>query len=590
MFLGLSIYAWVTIVTILAVFVILSVTKLPTDFVFLGGMAVLYISGTLSLEETFAGFASSTVITIAVLFIVISGLVYTGVLHFVVRNVMGTPKSYPRAIVRLMLPVAGLSAFMSNTAIVALFVRIVKMWARKLKIAPSKLLIPLSYASGMGGICTLIGTPPNMIISGMLAKDAGVQLGFFSTTLPGLFCLAVGVLSMLAMRRLLPDREPQQDALDRSDEFTVELRVSPDSKIVGMTVEESGLNHYTDVNLLKIIHFDGSVQEGDSLASADILGNDRLVFVGDFDTILKIRSTHRLVCSPDNVFVGSKPAAGRAFKTAYLRPSGALNNKVISDTPIEKDHSFVLMAVSRGGVAIAESPRETVLQAGDRLLIEVDRDTDISALEPMMHFYDSSDIPTVGAKPLISSVIMVAMILLATFDVMPLLQSAILAAAAMLITRCCSFKQARQGIDWPILMIFAASITFGAAIQKTGIAELLADGLLKVCGSSPLVILIALCFLGTFVTEFISNTACAAIFYPIAYSAAVAVGANPVTFCIALMISVSSSFATPIGSPTHMLVYGPGGYRFTDFIKVGLPMNLIILAANIFIVTLLFPL
>ena len=590
MFLGLSIYAWVTIVTILTVFVILSVTKLPTDFVFLGGMAVLYLSGTLSLEETFAGFASSTVITIAVLFIVISGLVYTGVLHFIVRNVMGTPKNYPRAIVRLMLPVAGLSAFMSNTAIVALFVRIVKMWARKLKIAPSKLLIPLSYASGMGGICTLIGTPPNMIISGMLANDTGTQLGFFSTTLPGLFCLAVGVLSMLAMRRLLPDRTPQEDSLDRGDEFTVELRVASDSKLVGMTVEESGLNHHKDVNLLKIIRFDGYAEEGERLASADILGNDRLVFCGDFDTILKIRSTHRLVCSPDNVFSASQQTSGRELKTAYLRPSGELNNKMISETTVEKENSFVLLAVSRSGSAISESPRETVLQAGDRLLIEVNRDTDISSLEPMMHFYDSSDIPATGVKPLIASVIMVAMILLATFDVMPLLQSAIIAAVAMLATRCCSFKQARQGMDWPILMIFAASITFGAAIQKTGIAELMADGLLEVCGGNPLVILIAICFLGTFITEFISNTACAAIFYPIAYSAAVAVGANPVTFCIALMISVSSSFATPIGSPTHMLIYGPGGYRFTDFLKVGLPMNIIILAANIFIVTLLFPL
>ena len=590
MFLGLGIYAWVTIATILAVFVILSVTKLPTDFVFLGGMAVLFLSGTLSVEETFAGFASPTVVTIAVLFIVISGLVYTGVLHFLVRNVMGTPKSYPKAIVRLMLPVAGLSAFMSNTAIVALFVRIVKMWARKLKIAPSKLLIPLSYASGMGGICTLIGTPPNMIVAGMLAKDTGTQLGFFSTLLPGLFCLGVGVLSMLALRRLLPERAPQSDSLDRSDEFTVEMRVTSGSKLVGMTVEECGLNSQKDVRLIKIIHFDNLEETGDDIARAAILGNDRLVFTGDFDTILKLRSVHHLVCSPENVIGAAVQASGRELKTAYLRHSGILNGKVISQTTIEKDNSFVLLAVSRDGQAIDESPRGIVLQAGDRLLIEVTRKTDISALEPMMHFYDSSDIPAVGVKPLVSSAIMVAMILLATFNVVTLMQSAILAATAMLATRCCSFRQAREGIDWPILMIFAASITFGTAIQKTGIAQVLANGILEVCGSNPLVVLTAICFLGTFITEFISNTACAAIFYPIAYSAAVAIGANPVTFCIALMISVSSSFATPIGSPTHMLVYGPGGYRFTDFLKVGLPMNLIILAANIFIVTLLFPL
>lgn len=207
-----------------------------------------------------------------------------------------------------------------------------------------------------------------------------------------------------------------------------------------------------------------------------------------------------------------------------------------------------------------------------------------------LRFFDSEDIPNIGKKTLLSSLIMLAMLLLSTFNIMPLLQSCFLAAFAMLITRCCSIEQAQSSINWNVLMIFAGSVCLGTAIEKSGIAVLMANTLLNVCGDSPLLVLISICLLGTFITEFISNTACAAMFYPIAYHAAITMGVNPLTFCIALMLAVSSSFATPIGSPTHMLVYSVGGYRFSDFMKIGLPMNVIILIANIFIVTLVYPL
>ena len=185
---------------------------------------------------------------------------------------------------------------------------------------------------------------------------------------------------------------------------------------------------------------------------------------------------------------------------------------------------------------------------------------------------------------------MISMVLLSTFNVLSLLQSCFLAAFAMLVTKCCTTTQAWKSINWEILMIFAGSICLGTAIAKTGVATSMSNAILGVCGSNAMVALICICFVATFLTEFISNTACAAMFYPIAYKTAVSLGANPITFCIALMIAVSSSFATPIGSPTHMLVYGEGGYRFTDFMKVGLFMNIVILAANIFIVSILFPL
>ncbi|MGN1229242.1 MAG: SLC13 family permease, partial [Prevotella sp.] len=193
-----------------------------------------------------------------------------------------------------------------------------------------------------------------------------------------------------------------------------------------------------------------------------------------------------------------------------------------------------------------------------------------------------------SSKTVLSTVIMVVMILLAALNLLPLLHSCFLAAFAMLLTKCCSIEQAERNINWKALMVFAGSICFGKAIEHTGLSEMLATWLLDICGPNPILVLTVICLVTTFATEFISNTATSAMFFPIAYDAAISLGCNPMMFCMGLMIAAASSFATPIGSPTHMLVYAPGGYRFVDFVRIGLPMNFVILIANIFIVTLLY--
>ena len=233
-----------------------------------------------------------------------------------------------------------------------------------------------------------------------------------------------------------------------------------------------------------------------------------------------------------------------------------------------------------------------VLQAGDTLLLVCPKNfkPENAPMAKDVRFFDADDVPYIGRGTLISTTIMIAMVALSALGVMPLLQCAFLAAAAMLIFRCCNMDQAMRAINWEILMVFAGSAVLGLAIQKTGIAESLANGILDVCGTNPIVVMTAVCLVGTFITEFISNTAAGAMFFPIMYEAALKLGYEPFPFLVALMISVSSSFATPIGSPTHMLVYGPGGYRFSDFLRIGLVMNLIILAANILIVNLVYPL
>ena len=590
LFLGFNLYAWITIATVLGMFTTLLFTKLRADVVFLAAMGVLLVTGVLDAKEAFSGFSSTSVVVIGVLFVVVAGLTYTGVLQWIVRHLLGQPNSYGKAVVRLMLPVAGLSSFLSNTTVVAMFVGIVKMWSKKLGIAPSKLLIPLSYASGMGGVCTLIGTPPNLIISGLYADKTGEAMNVLATAIPGLFCLAVGVLSVIAMRRLLPDRKAPESAFETTSDYTVELLVPSDNKYIGETLRDAGLFHVRGGSLIEIYHFDdvpAPVTEDEF-----IMGGDHLVYAGQIDEILDLKNSHGLVSADHHVFSMSEVDRNRQLRTAYVNFGSSLIGTTIGGSTFEKDNNLTLVAVARRGMRINEVPRQVVLQAGDTLLLECPPKLNVNTdrLNSQLHFFDSDQVVNIGPKTFISSFIMIAMVALSALNVMPLLQCAFIAAAAMLLLRCCNVDQAMKAINWEILMVFAGSVVLGLAIQKTGIAERLALGILDVCGTNPFVVMTAICLVGTFITEFISNTAAGAMFFPIMYEAAEKLGYEPYPFLIALMVSVSSSFATPIGSPTHMLVYGPGGYRFSDFMRIGLLMNLIILAANIFIVNIVYPL
>ena len=590
MFLGFSLHAWITIVTVLTMFSVLLFTKIRSDLVFLGAIAILFVTGVLDAKEAFSGFSSTSVVVIGVLFVVVAGLTYTGVLQWIVKHLLGQPKSYKGAVIRLMLPVAALSSFLSNTTVVALFVNIVKMWSKKLGISPSKLLIPLSYASGMGGVCTLIGTPPNLIISGLYADQTGVSMNVLATAIPGLFCLGVGVLSVIAMRRLLPDRKTPEDAFEDMSEFTIEMMVTPDNPNIGKRVAEAGLNNIRGGRLIEIIHFDEVISPVRD--DEPIMGGDRLIFAGQIDELLDLKESHGFVSPDQPFFTKDVVKKDRQLRTAYIPYNSNLIHKVLGQTTFEKDNNMVLVAVARQGKRLEQPPHEVKLHAGDTLLLECPPKLNVNTerLQSQLQFFDSEQVPNIGYKTLISTVIMIAMVVLSALNVLPLLQCAFLAAIAMLVFRCCTSDQAMKSINWEILMVFAGSVVLGLAIQKTGIAERLAYGILDVCGTNPIIVMTAICLVATFITEFISNTAAGAMFFPIMYEAATQLGYEPYPFLIALMISVSSSFATPIGSPTHMLVYAPGGYRFSDFMRIGLLMNLIILAANIFIVNMVYPL
>ena len=590
-FLNLSLYAWITIITVLAMFAVLLFTKTPAEMAFLGAIAILFVTGTLSEKETCSGFSNSSVVVIGALFIIVGGLVHTGVLQWITKHLLGTPGSYHKAIVRLMLPVAILSSFLNNTTVVALFVNVVKMWGKKMHINPSKLLIPLSYASGMGGLCTLIGTPPNMIISGMYAEQTGVQMNILTPLIPGLFCLCVGILTMILLSRLLPDRKSAEESFESTGDYTVELLVPTECELVGKTVHEAQLDEVKGGNLIEIVRFDHEIitpVEKDEF----IFGGDRLIYSGQINDILELKNTHKLVNAEHHVFSVDEMDKKRKLRTTYVSFGSKAIGQKWTETDFSAKDSLTLVAVSRRGERIQESPRDIVLQAGDTLLLDCPASSKslTDSVKRHLHFFESDEIPNVGKKTLVSALIMLGMILLSSLKIMTLLQSAFLAALLMVATRCCSLEQAWKSINWNILMVFAGSVVLGTAIEKTGLAQMMATGILDICGDNPLVVMTAVCFVATVVTAFISNTATGAIFFPIIYNAAITLGCNPLPFCVALMISVSSSYATPIGSPTHMLVYAPGAYRFSDFLKVGLLMNVVILIATIFIVTIIFPL
>ena len=590
MFLGLSIAAWFVVFVVLVVFVLQICTKLPSDFVFLGGMGMLLLSGVIPVSSVLGGFSSSTVVLIGALFVVICGLVHTGFLQWVVRYCLGSPKSYNRAITRLMFPVAALSSFLNNTAVVALFTGVVRLWSKKLGIAPSKLLIPLSYASGMGGICTLIGTAPNLLISGFYTQETGIALSIFTPTLVGLFCLVVGVLSVIVLSRFIPVRQSPEDALLGTDGYTMEFMVPTMSSLVGKTVKEAGLSSVDGGHLIEIIRMDREV-----ITAIDdeefIFGGDRLIFSGNVEKMLEIRDAYELVNATHHVFSLDEVEKNRKLRMATVGYKSSFIGMRMCDTTFEEDNSLVLVAIAREGVVVKGSPREVEMKAGDTLLVECSQRAKANNFTKYnLMEIESTSLYKPDRRTLYSSLVMIAMVVVSSLGYMSLLQAAFAAAFAMIICRFCTIDQARESIDWRLLMIFAGSISLGTAIQETGIAEWISQGILNLCNGSPIVAIAGITLVATFITEFTSNTATAAIFYPIAFQTAVDMGVNPLTFCIALMIAVSSSFATPIGSPTHMIVYGPGGYRFSDFARIGIPMNFIIWMANLFITLLLFPL
>lgn len=592
--LGLSLQAWITILTVMSIFIVMARTRIPAVVAFLGAMTVLLIFGIVSEAEGMAGFGSEPVVVHAAFFVVMAGLMQTGVLYWLTKHLLGSPKNYWQALLKLMVPIAGLSALLNAVNVVALFIDVVKIWARKLGTEPSRLLMPLSYAATLGGTCTLIGNSSNLIISGLYADQTGHSMNLFAPLLPGLFCTAVGIVMVMLLRNLIPVRQSPETSFESTSDYTVELLVPTDNPAVGMTADEAGLRNVRGGSLIEIVRFDKEII---TPVPQDefILGGDRLIYAGQIHEMLELKRTNGLVAADHHVYSISEIDTDRRMRTAYVGFGSDLIGTRMSDNGFERRTDMVLVAVARQGRRVEGQPREVVLEAGDTLLFECppkdDRETE-DLTRDSLTFFDSHFVPHLGPKTIVAAVILLVMFVLSVTHVMSLMATTMLAAGAMLLMKCCRMNKVTKYIEWDLLLILGSTVVFSTAITKTGVAETVANGVLNMWGNhpNPYVIMALLCILASVFSEIISDVGACGVFFPIAYHVAIALGCDPMPFIISLMLAVTISFASPIGSSTHMLIYGPGGFKFTDFMKIGLIMHVVLLAADLLIVNLIYPL
>ena len=587
---GLGIDAWITIATVMAVIAVMLFTKVRTDAVMLIAIGVLFATGVLDAKETCSGFSSGTVVVTGVLAVVMAGLRYTGVLQWMLKHVFGLPKNYPTALLRMMVPVSMLSAFVSNTMLTMLFGNVLKRWSRKLSIAPSKLYLPMVYAVQMGGVCTLIGTSTNIVVADLYENATGKTMNIFSILVPGALCLVVGILCIVAMRRWLPERKSPEEAFEAAYDYTVELLVPSDNPNICKTLGEAGLFHVKGGNLMDIRHFD---HDPAFLSENEfVMGGDRLVYTGQIDEILELKETHNLVVSDHHIRSMNEINKNYELRIAFVNFYSRLIGKTIGDSTLERDNNLILVAVARRGKRIEEAPREVELQAGDTLLFECPRKTNTYAehLAPLLQFSEFQEVIKIGPNAIVSSLIMTVMMVLTALNVVTLLHGTVLAALVMLLFRCCSINQAMNSISWRALMSLAGSIVLGMAIAKTGIAQKTALAVISMVGTHPVLIMLGVCLAAMLVTQLVENVAVTAMFFPIMYQAAIQVGYEPAPFLLALMIAANASYSTPIAASPNMLVYGPGGYRFTDYMRIGIPLTIIVTVTGVAAVILAYPL
>lgn len=590
--LGLSIYAWITIATMLGIFVVMARARIPTEVVFLGALTVLLVTGTVTEEEGLAGFGSEPVIVHAAFFVIIAGLMQSGVLYWLTKHVLGDPRDYHQALVRLMVPMSLLSALLNSVNVVALFIDAVKIWSRKLNIPASKLLLPLSYSATLGGMCTLLGNSSNLIIAGLYLNKTGNALNIFEPLLPGLILTVVGILLVILLQGFIPSRESPEQTFETTSDYTAELLVPTDNPAVAQTVSEAGLMRVKGGSLVEIVRFDREI----IMPVPDdepIMGGDRLVYAGQINEILELKRTHGLVAADHHVWSINEIDSKRKLRTAYVKFGSDLIGTSVTNSDFERENDVVLIAVARQGKRVNGQPREICLEAGDTLLLECPpKDDQLLEKENKrrLTFFDSHFVPRLGKHTVTSAVILVLMFLLSSFHVMPLMATTMLAAGAMMLLKCCRMDNVVKYIEWELLLILGATVVFSVAITKTGIAGAVAHSVLDICGSNPYVIMAVMCLLASLVSEFVSDVGASAVFFPIMYQQAELLGCNPMPFVMSLMLSVTISFASPIGSNTHMLIYGPGSFRFTDFARLGIVMHIVLLIVALVTVSLIYPL
>ena len=591
-FFGFSFQIWLVIIMVIGLFYILIRTRVPAEVTFLGAVTFLLATGVITEHDLMEAFGSEAILVTGAFCIILAGLLNTGVLYWLSKHLLGEPSTFRKAIIHVMVPTAILSAMLGCLEVTHLFTEMVKIWARKLTIAPSKLLMPLSYAATLGGMCTLLGHTSNLVVAGLYVEQTGQALNLFAPLIPGLVCTIVGIVLITLLRDKIPPRESPEVSFEETSDYTVELLVPTDNEAVMKTVDEAGLRNVRGGSLIEIVRFDKEVI---SPVPADeyIFGGDRLIYSGQINEIIELKNSHGLVAADHHVYNINEIDSNRKMRTAYVNFGSELIGSRMCEIDFEKRSDMVLVAVARQGRRIDEQPRKVVLQAGDTLLLECPskRDTNLeSTFRRTLTFFDSQFVPQLGVRTIISASILILMFMLSTFQVVPLITSTMIAAGAMLLFKCCRMDSVAKYIDWNFLLTLGAMMVFPTAITKTGLVTMISNPILDLCAQNPYIILIVMCLLASVVSELFSNISAAAVFFPIIYHQAISLGCDPMPFTIALMTSVTISYATPVGSVTHMHFYGPGGFKFTDFLHLGTWMHFVLFAVNLTTIIIIYPL
>jgi len=569
--------AWFSVAVVLGVLALLIATRIAPDLLLLAALGLLMATGILRPADALSGFSNEGVMTVAVLFIVAAALRETGGMALVVNRLLGLPKTVLAAQVRMMLPIATMSAFMNNTPLVAMMLPVIDDWTKKGRLAASKLMIPLSYAAVLGGTCSLIGTSTNLVVDGLLRSSGRPGMGMFEVAWVGLPSAAIGLVYILVFGRwLLPDRKPAISTLDDPREYTVEMMVPEGSALVGKSIEEAGLRNLPHTFLIEIER-DGRIFP--AVAPHErLLADDRLVFAGVVEAVVDLQKIRGLAPATNQVFKLDAPRARRTLIEAVVSPSCPMIGKTIRDGQFRSVYDAVVIAVARHGERLRKKIGDIVLQSGDTLLLE--------ALPAFVkHQRNSRDFflvsrvegstPPRHEKAWLAITLLVGMVVLNTLEVLPILVAASIAAGLMVASRCISWTSARRAVDIPVVLVIAAAFGVGKSLEVTGAAEVIAKSLIALGGSDPWVVLFVVYGVTMLFTEMITNNAAAALVFPIALEAAEQLGVDFRPFALAITMAASASFSTPIGYQTNLMVMGPGGYRFTDYIRIGLPLNLL---------------
>jgi di/tricarboxylate transporter len=629
--------AWIALAVPLVVFAVLQWRRdAPADLLFVGGLVAVTLTGVITPSQALAGFANPAVVTIGSLYIVAAGLRTTGVLDWIGNLLLGSARTATSALARLAVSVLGLSAFINNTPVVAMFVPVALDWCRRRGVSPSRMLVPISYLAILGGTCTLIGTSTNIIVNGLMREQRAIEarrpaadalapqvadglrdMTMFEIGRVGLPCALVGALYLLVVgRRLLPDRTELIERLDEQRrEYLVETVVQPQCRLIGKTVEQAGLRHLRGLFLVEI---DRGEEVITPVAPSDVIHEgDRLVFTGVVSTIVDLEKIPGLVPAGDLAYeIHPQQRQQRFLAEAVVSRSSPLVGRTVRAANFRRLYNAAVVAVHRNGARLPTKIGDIVLQPGDTLLLQT-RPEFAAAFRNSRDFYLVA--PVEGYQPQRRHRAWLAVglmaLLIVWFTASPWLGqlrlpetlaswlgwdrlpeglaspavAAMAVAGLMVVLRCLPTSEARSVIDLQVLVTIAAALGLGRALTESGAARTMAELAVAAIGDHPYVLLLLIYVLSVVFTELITNNAVAAMLFPLGVAVAAAGGFSPRPLVMAVAIAASLSFVTPFGYQTNLMVMGPGGYVPRDYLKVGWPLTLLVGATALFLIPRIWP-